>query len=642
MKGIATITVRGADGKIKEKRTEHNTITTAHVEKLKQALALQKFKRSTPNTGAFMFQGIWLHSKQLGGLTDMQPVVLCGATAARASGVSQDYSQATKSEVSGNDINNTWVWVLEKNVTINAISLHADSFIERASGWLPPTYPIVMLNDVEGVYFKENSSVCYGISVSNDVTNFYKRATSEGSNTPFYTPLYTANEFFYTGSGYADPRMNTLFGVVDNTMSEVRSFKVSQLAGLSDGTTYSCKVMPTAAADWLFVIKSATEVAVYKIPRTASDDTIPLVTTISGTGFSVSTTLIVLNCAIFNSTSQSKTMFTAQADGTYAIETDCQILNGAFSETNFGMHLPITANNPTPTVSLCGESELGSDGTSTAFNTGFSGFPHNTILNLSAPIAAETGDTLTITYTVTVEQEEAPTPPSSSSTFSTDSWATIAAASADGTASTKYKVGDEKTITLTGGEEVTLQIWGFNHDNLANGSGKAGITLGMKNLLATKYQMNSSNTNRGGWEASRMRTTTMPAILATLPEDLQAVIKEVSKLSSEGGSSADALDTTTDKLFLFSVKEITGANTYSLDGEGTQYALWNTLLYNSAFSSRRIKRLSNGDGKATIWWTRSASSGRNDEFCIFDANGNIYNNFNGASGSWGVCLGFCV
>ena len=637
MKGIATITVRGADGKIKEKRTEHNTITTAHVEKLKQAIALQKFKRGIPNTGAFMFQGIWLHSKQLGGLTDMQPIVLCGATAARASNVTQGYSPATLSEIDGNDITSTWIWYLQKNVTINAISLHADSFIERASGWLPPTYPIVMLNDVEGVYFKEDDNACYKISAPYDVTNFYKRATSQGSSAPFYTPLYTANEFFCTGSVAAAPQMNTLFGVVDNTMSEVRSFKVSQLAGLSDGTTYSCKVMPTAAADWLFVIKSATEVAVYKIPRSASDDTIPLVTTITGTGFSASTTLIVLNCAIFNSTSQSKTMFTAQADGTYAIETDCQILNGAFGTTNFGMLLPITASNPTPTVSLCGASEFESGVTSTAFNFDFSGFPHNTILNLSAPIEAETGDTLTITYTVTVEQEEAPQP---TSAFTTDSWATIAAASADGTASTKYKVGDEKTITLTGGEEVTLQIWGFNHDNLADGSGKAGITLGMKNLLATQYAMNSSNTNSGGWEASRMRTTTMPAILATLPEDLQAVIKEVSKQSSEGGSNADALDTTTDKLFLFSVKEVTGANTNSLDGEGTQYDLWKTLLNNGAFATSRIKRLSNGDGNASYWWTRSARSGNSSGFCSFDTSGSVLSS--GASYSYGVCLGFCV
>lgn len=637
MKGIATITVRGADGKIKEKRREHNTITTAHVEKLKQAIALQKFKRGTPNTGAFMFQGIWLHSKQLGGLTDMQPVVLCGATTARGSGVSMDYSQAVKSEIDGNNIASTWVWVLEKDVTINAISLHADSFIERASGWLPPTYPIVMLNNVEGVYFKEDDNVCYEISAPYDVTNFYKRATSHGSGAPFYTPLYTANEFFYTGSVAAAPQMNTLFGVVDNTMSEVRTFKVSQLAGLSDGTTYSCKVMPTAAADWLFVIKSATEVAVYKIPRTASADTIPLVTTITGTGFSASTTLIVLNCAIFNSTSQSKTMFTAQADGTYAIETDCQILNGAFSTTNFGMCLPITASNPTPTVSLCGASEFESGVTSTAFDFVFSGFTHNTILNLSAPIEAETGDTLTITYTITVEQEEAPQP---TSAFTTDSWATIAAASAEGTASTKYKVGDEKTITLTTGEEVTVQIWGFGHDDLADGSGKAGITLGMKNLLAATYAMNSSSTNSGGWEASKMRTTTMPAILATLPEDLQAVIKEVNKLSSEGGSNADALDTTADKLFLFSVKEVTGANTYSLDGEGTQYDLWKTLLNNGAFAPSRIKRLSNGDGNASYWWTRSAYSGLSGSFCGFDTSGSVGNGY--ANGSSGVCLGFCV
>ena len=137
-----------------------------------------------------------------------------------------------------------------------------------------------------------------------------------------------------------------------------------------------------------------------------------------------------------------------------------------------------------------------------------------------------------------------------------------------------------------------------------------------------------------------MRKTTMPAILATLPEDLQAVIKEVNKLSSEGGSSADALDTTADKLFLFSVKEVTGTNTYSLDGEGTQYDLWKTLLNNGALAPSRIKRLSNGDGNASNWWTRSARSGNSISFCFFATSGSVSSDV--ASSSYGVCLGFCI
>lgn len=104
--------------------------------------------------------------------------------------------------------------------------------------------------------------------------------------------------------------------------------------------------------------------------------------------------------------------------------------------------------------------------------------------------------------------------------FSKASWGQIAALSEGGSASKYFSVGDEKTIELTTGEEITLVILGFNHDDLASG-GKAGITIGMKNLLATRYAMNSSNTNAGGWDQSKMRTETMQTLLAQLPSDCE-------------------------------------------------------------------------------------------------------------------------
>ena len=121
-------------------------------------------------------------------------------------------------------------------------------------------------------------------------------------------------------------------------------------------------------------------------------------------------------------------------------------------------------------------------------------------------------------------------------TFATATWAQIEAISKSGKAASAFKVGDEKTITLTTGEEVTLVILDFNHDNLTAG-GKAGITLGMKNLLATKYPMNSSNTNAGGWTSSAMRTSTMQTLLGQLPDEVKAVIKPVNKLTFAGEQS---------------------------------------------------------------------------------------------------------
>lgn len=53
--------------------------------------------------------------------------------------------------------------------------------------------------------------------------------------------------------------------------------------------------------------------------------------------------------------------------------------------------------------------------------------------------------------------------------------ATIAMLSENGTIQNYYSVGDEKTITLSTGEQVTFVILGFDHDDLSDGSGKAGV-----------------------------------------------------------------------------------------------------------------------------------------------------------------------
>ena len=160
--------------------------------------------------------------------------------------------------------------------------------------------------------------------------------------------------------------------------------------------------------------------------------------------------------------------------------------------------------------------------------------------------------------------------------FATASWEKIAEISESGNASSIFSVGDEKTIELTTGEQVTLVILGFDHDDLSDGSGKAGMTIGMKNALATRYAMNSTATNVGGWGDSEMRTDNMQTLYGYLPEDLKSVIKSVNKLTGRYENSG-AIETTSDKLFLFSHVEIMGTNMHSttgqqsFPGEGEQY-----------------------------------------------------------------------
>lgn len=104
-------------------------------------------------------------------------------------------------------------------------------------------------------------------------------------------------------------------------------------------------------------------------------------------------------------------------------------------------------------------------------------------------------------------------------TFAGGSWADIAAISEAGQAQEYFKVGDTKTITV-GDSSLNLILIGFDHDDLADGSGKAGMTIVATTALADTMPINDWATL-----ASTMKSVLKPQ----LPSDLQSVIKPVIK-----------------------------------------------------------------------------------------------------------------
>ena len=217
-------------------------------------------------------------------------------------------------------------------------------------------------------------------------------------------------------------------------------------------------------------------------------------------------------------------------------------------------------------------------------------------------------------------------------TLEATSWDNIAAVSKFGQAPNYWKVGDKKNITVNG-VTYAAQIIGFDHDDLTTKDGtrtKAGITFQMVDCLNTTYSMNGSNTNSGGWNGSAMRTSTMATLLNQLPAALKNVLKSVNKRSGTGGGSTSGTQTTHDKLFLLSEVEIFGTTTYSVPGEGTQYAYYKA-------GNSKVKKV---NGSANYWWERSPNSGNTSNFCSVGNTGAATNN--SASNSRGVSFGFCV
>ncbi len=210
--------------------------------------------------------------------------------------------------------------------------------------------------------------------------------------------------------------------------------------------------------------------------------------------------------------------------------------------------------------------------------------------------------------------------------FADNTWAQIIDACHKNKVPDTWAVGNQKAMTING-TAYTIDIIGKNHDDYADGSGKAPLTFQLHDCYSKK-NMNSSNTNSGGWTSCAMRQTHLPAILALMPTEVQNGIREVNKLTSAGSHSA-TINTTADKLFLLSEIEVFGSVTYSASGEGTQYD------YYKAGNSC----VKNYKGRAGVWCERAPNARTSMYFCIVGENGKANDIYAGTAR--GVAFGFC-
>ena len=151
--------------------------------------------------------------------------------------------------------------------------------------------------------------------------------------------------------------------------------------------------------------------------------------------------------------------------------------------------------------------------------------------------------------------------------FADDSWDEIAAAVKVNPKS--YAVGSTKTLKVydnpngetTNGtyKEYTVRV--ANNTTPAECSGTdfsqtaCGFVVEFADIVKNR-QMNSTNTNVGGWKDSAMRTYANGAFFNNLPEDLRNVIIETKVVSGHGSTTGETNFTSTDKIYLLSAHEV--------------------------------------------------------------------------------------
>ena len=168
--------------------------------------------------------------------------------------------------------------------------------------------------------------------------------------------------------------------------------------------------------------------------------------------------------------------------------------------------------------------------------------------------------------------------------FDNNSWNAIKKAVNSGTASSYWKVGDRKAVTLNGtvgkktfsNTTTYCYILGFDHNKsvesndahaLHIGFGASALSRGAyiaycdskynKFASTTGYfSMNSSSTNSGGWNSCQMKSTICPAFKNALPSDLKSNIRAVTKWQNNGASTSG--QSSSNEIWLLSEMEIFG------------------------------------------------------------------------------------
>ena len=248
--------------------------------------------------------------------------------------------------------------------------------------------------------------------------------------------------------------------------------------------------------------------------------------------------------------------------------------------------------------------------------------------------------------------------------FNNNSWDDIKLAVNAGKASSYWKVGDRKAVTLNGtvgtksfsNTTTYCYILGFDHNKTIESAGAHALHIGFGaaalsggayiaycdssygSIVSTScFNMNTSQTNSGGWNSCQMKSTICPAFKNALPAELKNNIRAVTKWQNNGNSTSG--QSSSNEIWLLSEMEIFGKAKWSnYTANQVQYDFYKGVTGWSAAS--KIKYKDTATSTAVYWWERSARSSVSGYFCAVYTDGSA--DGNGAFISYGFAPCLCL
>ena len=224
--------------------------------------------------------------------------------------------------------------------------------------------------------------------------------------------------------------------------------------------------------------------------------------------------------------------------------------------------------------------------------------------------------------------------------FGEDSWEVIASNVKGCTGnpeSCPYSVGDEKEVDLGtyGKHKVRISNMSTPDECKQDGFSQSacGLVLEFADIIAT-HNMNSTNTNVGGWPKSGMYKflndeSDSNSIIKSLSNELKSVIIDTKTVSGHGGKDTDNF-TSIDKLYLLAPKEIYSNWSKKYDSAKDLTRQLDYYKDNNVTTSSYASATKNNSAVSSSWWWLR---------CAFSNNSNYFYGVND-SGDWNTDIAY--
>lgn len=217
-----------------------------------------------------------------------------------------------------------------------------------------------------------------------------------------------------------------------------------------------------------------------------------------------------------------------------------------------------------------------------------------------------------------------------------DEWDYLAESIAKGTYKTDYAIGYTVPLTFSSGLTVNMVLAAFDHDDKADGSGKAAMTFVSEKTIWTNYLRKSDN-DVSWWSLSLARKTCNGTLYDSMPTNVREQVKTVTKISQTG---KNATGTTEDKIWFLSSTEVgftSATASLIVNGQGAHYS----QLFKDN-NSRKKYKVDSTSGEVP-WLLRSKFNDTNYTFVSrYGSYGSDSTIKSAGAENYSAAIGFCI